>query len=206
MKDAFIQGEDIHARTAAEINGVPQDKVTPDMRRNAKAINFGIAYGMTKYGLSKSLNIPVIEADNYIRRYFTRYPGIQKYIAETKEQLVKNCYVENIFGRRRYFPNVTRLKRQDRERFEREAINTPIQGTAADLIKIAMNEIFVEIKKQALKSRMIIQVHDELVFEVANDELDGFRKLVTEKMEKAYDFSLPIKVDVGTGKNWAEAH
>lgn len=204
--DAFNKGEDIHNRTVMEIYGVPPQDVTPDLRRMAKVINYGVAYGMSAYGLSQGLDISVQEADDFINRYFTRYKGIKEYIERTKKEIEKKGFVENLFNRRRYLPDMKNLTKQQKNFISRTAINTPIQGSAADLIKLAMIDIHDTFVKENLKSRMILQVHDELVFEVVPAEKDKVFHLVKDKMEKAVKLKVPLAVDIHFGKNWSEAH
>lgn len=204
--DAFNKGEDIHNRTVQEIYNIPSDKITPELRRMAKVINYGVAYGMSSFGLAQELDISVSEADEFIKKYFERYSGIKQYIERMKKELEEKGYVENLFGRRRYMPDIRSASKQQKSFIIRTAINTPVQGTAADLIKIAMIEIYNEFKKNNLKSKMILQVHDELVFEVDKNEKDDVIKIVKNKMENAIKLKVPLVVEINSGKNWAEAH
>ena len=204
--EAFTREEDIHARTASEMLGVPMDVVTPDMRRVAKAINFGIIYGMGPQKLSDELGIDFALAKNYIAAYLRRYEGVVKYKEETVDSARRNGYVSTLFGRRRYLPDMNHKNRMIRGEAERMAVNTPIQGTAADLIKKAMIRIHDRLGRESLKTRMLLQVHDELVFEVWEEELDRIVPLVRQEMEGVYDLAVPLKVDIKTGKNWDEAH
>ena len=204
--EAFTREEDIHARTASEMLGVPMDVVTPDMRRVAKAINFGIIYGMGPQKLSDELGIDFALAKNYIAAYLRRYEGVVKYKEETVDSARRNGYVSTLFGRRRYLPDMNHKNRMIRGEAERMAVNTPIQGTAADLIKKAMIRIHDRLRRESLKTRMLLQVHDELVFEVWEEELDRIVPLVRQEMEGVYDLAVPLKVDIKTGKNWDEAH
>lgn len=203
---AFENNLDIHASTASKIYGVPVDKITPDMRRKAKEVNFGILYGIGPYGLKTRLGIPQTEAKQIIDLYFKTYPYVLNYLEETKEFARKNGYVETIKKRRRYLQNINSKNNAVRQFEERAAINMPIQGTAADMIKIAMNKIFEKFNQNKLKSAMIIQVHDELVFEVHKDELEEVKSIVKNEMENAITLSVPVKVDIGIGKNWLDAH
>lgn len=205
MLAAFERGEDIHARTAAEIfaAGGP---VTPEMRRRAKAINFGIIYGMSAHGLSRALDIDHRQAQEYIDLYFSRYPGVQRYMQATIEAARQNGFVATLFGRRLPTPDVKASNFPVRQAAEREAINAPIQGTAADIIKLAMIRIERAMAAAGLRSKMIMQVHDELVFEVEPEELEAVRELAVREMEGAFPMRVPLKVDVNHGKNWAEAH
>ena len=203
---AFQDGKDIHRETAALVFKVSPEEVTDDMRRKAKEVNFGIMYGMGPYGLASRLEISQEEAEMFIINYFANYPKIQEFMAQSQGFARENGYVTTLLNRRRYLPDIHSDNRRVREFAERNAINTPIQGTAADLIKVAMINIFHRMKEQKLKTKMIMQVHDELVFEVPEKEVDTVEKLVRSEMENAIELSVPIKVDVGIAKNWLEAH
>ncbi len=205
LTEAFINGSDIHNRTAAEIFGVSEDLVTPDMRRLSKNINFGIIYGISAFGLAKQLGTSVSIAKSYIDEYFKRYGKVREYIDQSVALAQSRGYAETILGRRRYIPELLSGDRNRRGFGERAAMNTPIQGSAADIINIAMIRIHDKLQS-GLESRMILQVHDELLFEVKEDEAQELTEMVKSEMEGAYDLSVPIKVDVGTGSNWAEAH
>jgi DNA polymerase-1 len=176
------------------------------MRREAKVINFGIIYGMSSFGLSKELEISPKQAQEYIDSYFLRYRQVRKYLDGVLEGARKNNYVSTLMNRRRYLPEINAKNSAVRKFAERTAINAPIQGTAADLIKIAMINIDKELEKKDLKSKMIMQVHDELVFEVPNDELDTLSSLVKDEMESVITLKVPLKVEISWGKNWKEAH
>ncbi|MFL5355874.1 DNA polymerase I [Archangium sp.] len=204
--DAFARDEDIHSRTAAEIFGVAQDQVTRDQRRVAKTVNFGIAYGLSPYGLSTRLNIPEEEARDIIERYFTRYAGIKRYLDETVRVAKEKGYVETLFGRRRPMADLRAKNRQIVQAAERAAINMPIQGTAADLIKKAMLAVEADLEKQGLRTRMLLQVHDELLFEAPESEVDAVKELSRRCMSSVMQLKVPLKVEVGAGKNWADAH
>lgn len=204
MIKIFEQGKDIHTATAAEIHDVKMDEVTKEMRRKAKTINFGVLYGMGPYGLSQRTGVPMDEAKDFIDKYFAKFSGVQKYIEEIKEFALKKGYVKTMFGRKRYLPEVNSGVPQIRAAAEREAINMPVQGTAADLIKMAMIEVHKELKKVSPRSKMLLQVHDELVFEVLEKELEKAVKLIDEKMEKVYKFCVPLKVDIEVGDNWRD--
>jgi len=206
MTDAFIKGQDIHQATAAKVYGVPLDAVTKDMRRHAKMVNFGLIYGISAYGLSQRLNIPRKEAAAIINNYFEQYPGIKAYMDKQIEFARKNGFVETIMGRRRYLKDINSANAVVRGFAERNAINAPIQGSSADMIKIAMINIFKEFNKKRLQSKMILQVHDELVFDSHKDEVDAIRKIVEDNMVNAIKLSVPIVVDMNTGNNWLEAH
>ncbi len=202
---AFHRGEDIHRRTAAEVFGVPPESVTPEMRRMAKTINFGIVYGMSPYGLAKELKIGRREAKAFIERYFERYPGVKAYMERIVAEAREKGYVETLFGRKRPLPDIKSPNRVAREFAERTAINTPIQGTAADIIKLAMIRIDRALKEGGFRTRMLLQVHDELLFEVPPEELEEIKALVREKMEGVVTLKVPLKVNLATGRNWAEA-
>jgi DNA polymerase-1 len=204
--EAFKREEDIHARTASELLGVPLHAVTPDMRRIAKAINFGIIYGMGPQKLSEELGIDFTLAKNYISTYYHRYPGVTKYREETVESARQHGYVSTLFRRRRYLPDINHKNRIIRGEAERMAVNTPIQGTAADLIKKAMIGIHGRLKKESLETKMLLQVHDELLFEVPENEVERVASMVKEEMEGVYALEVPLKVDVKAGYNWDEAH
>ncbi|MCL6615500.1 MAG: DNA polymerase I, partial [Firmicutes bacterium] len=201
---AFREGDDIHRRTAAEVFGVPEEAVTPAMRNRAKAINFGIIYGQTAYGLAKVLGIPPSEADLYIKRYFERYRGVGDYLARTVEEARARKYVTTLLGRRRYLPDLAAQNRVLRAYAERMARNTPIQGTAADIIKVAMVRIHRRLKEAGLKAKLILQVHDELIFEAPRGEIHDLAHLVREEMENAVELAVPLVVEVKAGPNWAE--
>jgi DNA polymerase-1 len=207
LMDAFIRGEDVHSRTARELFGIPADAgVPPEQRRAAKVINFGVVYGMGPYNMSRQLDIPAGLAKEYIDRYFERYVRIKVYYDTIRKDLQEKGYVANLFGRRRYFAKYAAMNRRDQESVFRMGINTPIQGTAADLIKVAMINIGRELKKRGMRSKMVIQVHDELVFEVPDGEKDAMLELVRDRMENARAFKVPIVADIKWGRNWAEAH
>lgn len=206
MIEAFRNDEDIHSATSSRIFNVPMSEMTPDIRRSAKEINFGIIYGMGAYGLSKRLGISVDEAHQFITSYFVQYPGVNAFMIGTIADAHKNGYVTTMFNRRRYLPDIHSENQRVREAAERVAINTPIQGSAADLIKIAMLNIHRRMLKEELQAHMILQVHDELVFEAPESELEKLRALVLEEMSSAVHLDVPIKVEAGVGENWLEAH
>lgn len=206
LMDAFKKDEDIHTRTIMELYNISKEEVTPEQRRMAKIINYGVIYGMSAFGLSKALTIGVDEAKVFINNYFIRYKGIKIYIDKIKKDIEEKGYVENIFGRRRYLPDMSNISKLQKGFIIRTAVNTPIQGTAADLIKLAMIAINNELIKHQLKSKMILQVHDELLFEVLPEEKDIMLKIVKDKMENIYKFKIPIRVDINLGKNWGEVH
>ena len=204
--DAFLHDEDIHSRTAAEIFNTTPDKVDRDQRRVAKTVNFGIAYGLSPHGLSTRLSIGVEEARDIIERYFTRYAGIRRYLEDTVAQARRTGYVETMFGRRRLMADLLSRNRQVAQAAERAAINMPIQGTAADLIKKAMLEVDAALKKQSLRTLMLLQVHDELLFEAPDAEVEQVKELAKRCMSQVATLKVPLKVDVGSGKTWADAH
>ena len=206
MQEAFRQGLDIHTATAARVYDVNLDAVTREMRSNSKMVNFGIIYGISAFGLADRLNIPRAEAREIIDNYFAKYPGIKDYMDKTIRFARQNGYVETIMGRRRYLPDVRSGNATVRGFAERNAINAPVQGSSADMIKVAMIRIFDEMKKQKLGSRMILQVHDELVFDALKSELEPLKKIVEQGMKNAIPLSVPIVVDMNTGSNWLEAH
>jgi DNA polymerase-1 len=201
---AFRHDEDIHTATAAQVFGVDPTKVTPEMRRTAKTVNFGVIYGMSDYGLEQATGLSREEAAAFINAYFEKYPGVKQYLESTKEKARKEGYVQTILGRKRAIPEINHANRQLREAAERMAINMPVQGTSADIIKVAMINLDHEMAKRKLKSQMILQVHDELIFEVPQAEQAEMRKLVPELMTTAIELSVPLKADVKTGPNWGE--
>ncbi|MCD8194020.1 MAG: DNA polymerase I, partial [Tannerellaceae bacterium] len=206
MIDAFNSGADIHAATAAKIYGIPVTEVTSDMRRKAKTANFGIIYGISVFGLAERLAIPRGEARELIDGYFRTYPGVRKYMDESIEVAKENGYVQTIFKRKRFLPDIRSNNAVVRGYAERNAINAPIQGSAADIIKMAMSRIFERFKKENLKSKMILQVHDELNFNVYKDEQAKVKQIVLEEMENVLQLQVPLIADCGEGKNWFEAH
>jgi DNA polymerase-1 len=201
--EAFQNNEDIHARTAAEVFGVPMSKVSPEMRRSAKTANFAVIYGVTAYGLSQQTELDVTQSKDFIETYFSRYPGIKKYMESTIEFARKHGYVTTLLNRIRYLPEINAKNFAVRQFAERTAINTPIQGTAADMIKIAMIKIQERIKDW--NSKLILQVHDELVFDAKKSEEKKLTDLVRTEMEGALKLQVPILVDIGTGDNWLDA-
>ncbi len=206
MIGAFRDGLDIHTSTASKVYGVPFEEVTGDMRRNAKTVNFGIIYGISAFGLSERLNIPRGEARDIIDQYFGQYPGIREYMRSSVEKARAQGYVETILGRRRYLRDIRSANAVVRGFAERNAINAPIQGSSADMIKIAMINIHNAFAERAFKSRMILQVHDELIFDAHKDEVETIRPLVQDLMVTALPMKVPLEVEINTGKNWLEAH
>jgi DNA polymerase-1 len=207
MLSAFREGEDIHATTAAKVFNVALKEVTSEMRRKAKAVNFGLAYGQSAFGLAQTLGITRTEAKDIIDSYFEKFPGIKNYMTETINMTRKKGYIETLMGRRRYLRDITSKNWTVRAQAERNAINSPIQGSAADLIKIAMIKVHQALEENNLQSSMILQVHDELVFEAPRNEVDMLKPLVVDAMKNAIpDLKVPIVVDIGVGQNWLEAH
>lgn len=206
LLNAFSAGEDVHRATAAEVFGISKDEVSSDQRRSAKAINFGLIYGMSAFGLAKQLSIGRAEAQNYIDLYFARYPGVKTYMEQTKEQAKAQGYVETLFGRRLYLPDINSSNGQRRQYAERTAINAPMQGTAADIIKRAMLAVDQWIEHDAKGVKMIMQVHDELVFEVKSDRIEETKQQIINLMEAAAELNVPLLVEADVGKNWDEAH
>jgi DNA polymerase I len=203
MLAAFRAGQDIHATTAAAVHGIQLKEVTPEMRRHAKAINFGLIYGMSAYGLTNATDLTLAEAENFIVAYFKEFPGVKGFLDGIREKAAEQGYVETLLGRRRYFPNLKQGAAHNiRQREEREAINAPIQGTAADIIKIAMLQLPDQIDGAGLKARMLLQVHDELMFEVPDEQLEETAELVREVMENAYTLDIPISTEAKVGKSW----
>jgi DNA polymerase-1 len=206
LTQAFAENQDIHRATAAEVFGLAPDDVADEQRRSAKAINFGLIYGMSAFGLAKQLNISRGLASDYIDRYFDRYPGVLRYMEETKAVAAEQGFVETVFGRRLYLPEINAKAVPRRQAAERTAINAPMQGTAADIIKLAMIAIQEWLPSSGLDARMIMQVHDELVFEVAEVDVEALDSGVTQRMSDAAALNVPLVVDTGVGENWDQAH
>ena len=205
MMDAFHKNQDIHAATAAAIHDVPLSEVTRQQRRHAKAINFGLIYGMSPFGLTRTTDLTLAEAENFVKEYFKEFPAVKKWLDDTRLRAAQQGYVETLLGRRRYFPALAAgTNYLIRQREEREAINAPVQGSAADIIKLAMIRLPDALKQAGLKTRMLLQVHDELVFEVPESEIEPATKLVKEVMESAYTLSVPLVTEARVGDNWGE--
>ena len=204
LLNAFHRDEDIHTATAVQLFGVDASQVTPDMRRLAKTVNFGVIYGMSDYGLEQATELSREEAAQFITSYFEKYPGVKQYLESTKQQARELGYVQTLLGRKRFIPEINSPNRQVREAAERMAINMPVQGTSADIIKVAMINLYREMDKRQLKSKLLLQVHDELVFEVPQEELETMHQLVPQVMSTALALSVPLKVDIKTGNNWGE--
>jgi DNA polymerase-1 len=203
MRAAFLAGQDIHAATAAAILNIPLEQVTKDQRRNAKAINFGLIYGMSSFGLSRSTGLTLAEAENFVKAYFAQFPGVRAYLDDLRRQAGQRGYVETLLGRRRYFPNLQSGSNYNlRAREEREAINAPIQGTAADIMKLAMIALPPALDQAGLHARLLLQVHDELVLEIPENELQGTARVVQDIMENAYPLSIPLETEARSGISW----
>jgi DNA polymerase I len=196
----------VHQATAAEVLGIPLAQVSPEQRRSAKAVNFGLIYGMSAFGLARQLGIGRTEAQRYVELYFERYPGVKRYMDETRAQARELGYVETVFGRRLYLPDIRSRNAALRQYAERSAINAPMQGTAADIIKRAMISIDAWIERASASARLIMQVHDELVLEVATAAIEETVAQLRARMIEAAELSVPLKVDVGVGPNWDKAH
>ncbi len=204
--DAFNRDLDIHTRTASELYSVDLERVTPEMRRTAKTVNFGVIYGISPFGLSETLNIEREDAQRYISQYFDRHPGVREYTEKVLREAKEKGFVTTLMGRKRPIPELKNQNKMTRQQGERLAVNSPIQGTAADIIKIAMINIWKRFKKEAMDAKMILQVHDELLFELPEPELEAVKDIVRSEMEGAARLTVPIRVEIGHGKNWAEAH
>ena len=204
LVEAFLNGEDIHSATASQMYDVPTDQVTPDMRRIAKVLNFGVVYGLSAYGIAQQTEFNPEEGQRFIETYFAKYPGIQQYIESVKDQAKQAGYVSTVLGRRRYIPDIHASNYNVRQAAQRAAVNMPIQGGAADIMKLAMIRVQDRIQESSLRARMLLQVHDELVFEVPADEVDGLRDLVYDEMPRALELNVPLSVDVKTGYNWGD--
>jgi len=204
LKSAFLNDEDIHSATAGRIFGVAPGDVTSEMRRAAKVVNFGVIYGMSEYGLEQATDLSRAQAGQFIKAYFEQYPGVQRWLDKTKVQARQSLYVTTLLGRRRYLPELMSPNRQVREGAERMAINAPVQGTSADIIKVAMIRIYEETRRRNMRSRMLLQIHDELLFECPEDELAELSEVVRELMPNAVKLDVPLKVDLKSGPNWAD--
>jgi DNA polymerase-1 len=205
LVDSFRHNEDIHTRTASEVFGVAPLMVTPEMRRNAKAVNFGIVYGQTSFGLAAQLGVSRDEAEHYIKGYFERYAGVRKWLDHTIAEVRERGYTLTLHGRRRTIPDIQSTNVNARNFAERTAVNTPLQGTASDLIKLAMIRIDADLREAGMRSRMLLQVHDELVLECPPEELEAASKLVKRRMEGVAQLKVPLLVETGTGTNWRDA-
>jgi DNA polymerase-1 len=206
MISAFQNGEDIHASTASKVFNVPLEAVTREQRSNAKTVNFGIIYGVSAFGLSNQTNLSRAESKELIDTYYATYPKLRAYMSEQVDFARDNGYVQTVLGRRRYLKDINSRNAVVRGAAERNAVNAPIQGSAADIIKIAMINIHNKLETGSYKTKMLLQVHDELVFDVYKPELETIKTLVKTEMENAYKFEVPLDVDLDTGLNWLEAH
>ena len=206
LTEAFRSGVDVHRATAAKIFGISYDEVTGDQRRIAKTANFGIMYGISSFGLAQRLGISRTDAKKIIDDYFEAFPSVRSYIGDTVESARKNGYVETIFGRRRYLPDINAKNAVARSLAERNAVNAPIQGTSADIIKLAMINVDRRMEEAGLRSRMVLQIHDELLFDACADEVEQLSAIVKEEMEHVTELSVPLTVECNYGKNWLEAH
>ena len=206
LVEAFAGGEDVHRHTASEVFDTPREQVTSEQRRYAKVINFGLIYGMSAFGLSQNLGIERAAAQSYMDKYFARYPGVAQYMERTRMQARERGFVETIFGRRLWMPDINSSNRQRREGAERQAINAPMQGSAADLIKMAMIAVQGWIERERLATKLVMQVHDELVLEVPDAELDAVKAGVERLMMGVAKLDVPLVVEAGVGDNWERAH
>ena len=204
LRRAFQEDRDIHRDTAVRVFGVTPEEVTPEMRRQAKAVNFGVVYGISAFGLARNIGVSMREAAAFIKNYFAQYPGVKDWIERTKAEAKQRGYVKTLLNRRRYMPELTASDAVTRRAAERMAINTPVQGTAADVIKVAM--IRLDAALADFEARMLLQVHDELLVEAPKGECDEVAALMKKIMEEAIELDVPLKVDVGIGRNWAEIH
>jgi DNA polymerase-1 len=206
LTNAFNKGLDVHSATAAEVFGVDLDDITQDQRRSAKAINFGLMYGMSAFGLTRQLDIPRAEAQKYLDTYFERYTGVKDYMANTKAQAKEDMFVETLMGRRLYLNEINAANGLRRQAAERAAINAPLQGSAADIIKKAMIDIDIFLNKEMPEVKMIMQVHDELIFETPKKNSEEVLSIIKNMMEKAVELDIPLIVEAAIGTNWNEAH
>ena len=206
MKDAFARGEDIHRDTAARVFGIPAAEVTPEQRSKCKMVNFGIIYGISAFGLAQRLKVTRTEAAGLIDTYFKLYPAVRQYMDEAIAKARATGYAVTLTGRRRTLRDISSRNATARQAAERDAINTPVQGTAADMIKIAMVRVDRALKKAGLKAKMVLQIHDELLFDVPRGEVEQVKAIAKREMESAMDVGVPLEVSVGVGENWLEAH
>ena len=206
MIDGFNSGEDIHRITASQVFGVPQEEVTPQMRRSAKAVNFGIVYGISPFSLSQDIGVSVAEAKEYMDRYFLKYAGVRAYMDRVVERAKEEGYVSTLFGRRRWLPELKSSNFNTRSCGERVALNMPLQGTAADIIKLAMLRVRDRLSTEGMEGRLVLQVHDELIVECPEEEQGRACALVEEEMERVISLSVPLLAETSAGKSWADAH
>ena len=205
MRDAFLSGEDFHTVTASQVFGVPVPEVTGQMRRAAKAVNFGIVYGISAFSLSQDLGVATADAKDYMDAYFARFPGVKRYMEDVVAQARENGYVETLFHRRRALPEIKASKFATRSFGERVALNMPIQGTAADIMKLAMVKVLRRQKQEQLEARLIMQVHDELIVECPESEAERVKDLLETEMEGVMELAVPLTAEAHSGKNWLEA-
>ena len=206
MQEAFKEGKDIHTSTAAQVFDMPEDMVTPEMRRAAKAVNFGIVYGIGAYSLAKDIGVSVPQADRYIKSYLNNYSGVRDFMAECTEKAEKTGYAETMLGRRRYIPELASSNKNLKAFGKRAAMNAPIQGTAADIIKIAMIKVYNRLKAEGLRAKLILQVHDELIIEAEQQDAQRAADILHEEMESAVKLSVPLTADVEIGHSWYDCH
>ena len=205
MIEAFRTGEDIHTVTAAQVFGVPVDQVTKHMRSSAKAVNFGIVYGISAFSLSQDIGVPTYEAKEYIEKYFARFSGVHAYMTDVVSRAKADGYVTTLFGRRRWLPELKSSNFNTRSFGERVALNMPIQGTAADIMKLAMIHVHSRLREEGLQARLILQVHDELIVECPEEEAEAVKALLSREMESVARLSVPLIADAAAGRSWAEA-
>lgn len=206
MIDAFNNNEDIHASTAANVFGIKLEKVSKEQRSHAKIVNFGIIYGVSAFGLSNQTNLTRAESKVIIDNYYESYPSLKEFMSSQINFARENGFVKTILGRKRFLSDINSRNGMLRSSAERNAINSPVQGSAADIIKLSMINIFNEFRKKLMKTKLILQVHDELVFDAPADEVDQVKNIIIHEMENAYKLKVPLTVDIGAGKNWLEAH
>ncbi|MBQ7783647.1 MAG: DNA polymerase I, partial [Oscillospiraceae bacterium] len=206
MQEAFISGKDIHTSTAAQVFGMPEDMVTAQMRRAAKAVNFGIVYGIGAFSLSKDIDVSVAQADRYIKSYLTNFSGVSEFMERTVSDAEKNGYAETIFGRRRYIPELLAKNKNIQAFGKRAAMNAPVQGAAADIIKIAMVKVYQRLRDEGLDAQLILQVHDELIIEASEKDAARAAEVLGEEMRNAVKLDIPLIADVCTGQSWFECH
>ena len=206
LKEAFHQDKDIHRQTAAVLFGVPEPEVTAEQRRIGKTINFGVIYGMSAFRLARDLRIPRRDADEFIQRYFERYAGVDRFIKQTVREAERTGFVQTIMGRRRLISRINSRNRTEKMAAERVAMNSPIQGSAADIVKQAMIDVTRALGEKKMKSRLLLQVHDELIFEVPEAELSQAQDLVKQRMEQAVKLSVPLRVSLEVGPTWGDIH
>ena len=206
LREAFRENRDVHRQTAAVLYGVDEAQVNPEQRRVGKTVNFGVIYGMSAFRLARDMRIPRRDAEQFIRRYFERYAGVDRFIKQTIRQAEQRGYVETIMGRRRPISRINSRNRTEKLAAERVAVNSPVQGSAADIVKQAMIQVTRALAEEGMASRLLLQVHDELIFEVPDGELDRSRELIREKMETAVELTVPLRVSLEVGPTWGDIH